>query len=87
MGKMMIRHKGSGKPAKSLEPVFQTRRIAKSNSTRWAGMQGTAWEARKLRPKHGRALLHLRSSGQAQAGPLRPSFEEKEHPCIKGPKS
>lgn len=69
--------KGSGKSEKSLEPVFQTRWIARSNSKRWVGMQGTARGARKLRPKHEGALLRLRSSRQAQAGPLQPPSEEK----------
>lgn len=77
--------KGPGKPEKSLEPVFQTRWTAKSNSKRWVSMQGTAREARKLRPKHEGALLCLRSSKQVQAGSLRPPSEEKEHPSIKEP--
>lgn len=80
-------HNRSGKPEKSLEPVFLTRWIAKSKSKRWVGMQGTAWEARKLRPKHGGAPLYSRSSRQAQAGPLQPPSEEKEHPSIESPRS
>lgn len=77
--------KGSGKAEKSLEPVFQTRWIARSNSKRWMDMQGTAQEARKLRPKHRGALPHVRSSVQVQAGALQPPSEKEQAPLHQGP--
>lgn len=78
------RRKGSGKPQKSFEH-FRPDGLPEA-AARGGWHAGHSPGGQEAETQAQRNPLYLRSSGQAQAEPLQPPSEEKEHPFIKGPK-